>query len=260
MKDKSIDTDQYTVGKVLGIWVLATLPMGLNIWVITPWLIPRVAMPPGFIYLILATASLVWQGVLCLLIVRREVRPLTWTGVKARLWLNAPLHPVSNAPAINRLWLTVPIALFLWAWDDIGIFSTLDQRWIEAIPFFAPPDYAQIRNLAAIVEGQWWLLVVILVLIVFNYLLGEELLFRGILLPKMNGAFGRFDWIANGVLFALYHVHMIWQLPSQILFRDWVYAWVGKRYRSFWMPAIVHGFDAIFLLLLVPMAIMGRYP
>jgi membrane protease YdiL (CAAX protease family) len=28
--------------------------------------------------------------------------------------------------------------------------------------------------------GQWWLLGVVVVLIVFNYLVGEELIFRGI--------------------------------------------------------------------------------
>ena len=37
---------------------------------------------------------------------------------------------------------------------------------------------------------------------VFNTVLGEELLFRGLLLPRMNGVFGRRDWLANGVLFA----------------------------------------------------------
>jgi membrane protease YdiL (CAAX protease family) len=39
------------------------------------------------------------------------------------------------------------------------------------------------------------------VLAVFNTVLGEELLFRGLLLPRMNGVFGERDWLANGVLF-----------------------------------------------------------
>ena len=32
---------------------------------------------------------------------------------------------------------------------------------------------------------------------IFNYILGEELLFRGVLLPRMNGGIGRWDWVAN---------------------------------------------------------------
>jgi membrane protease YdiL (CAAX protease family) len=42
---------------------------------------------------------------------------------------------------------------------------------------------------------------------VFNSFLGEELLFRGVLLPRMNAVFGRWDWLANGVVFGAYHLH-----------------------------------------------------
>jgi CAAX protease family protein len=31
-----------------------------------------------------------------------------------------------------------------------------------------------------------------------NTVLGEELLFRGYLLPRMNRTFGRFDWLVRG--------------------------------------------------------------
>jgi uncharacterized protein len=52
---------------------------------------------------------------------------------------------------------------------------------------------------------------------VFNTFLGEEFLFRGVLLPKMEGVFGRGSWVANGVLFGLYHVHRLWGTPSSVL-------------------------------------------
>ena len=51
-------------------------------------------------------------------------------------------------------------------------------------------------------SGAWGWFAVIVVLAVFNTVLGEELLFRGLLLPRMQGVFGRWDWVANGVLFA----------------------------------------------------------
>jgi hypothetical protein len=43
--------------------------------------------------------------------------------------------------------------------------------------------------------------------LVGNYLYGEEFLFRGLLLPRMHRVFGKWDWLANSVLFGLYHVH-----------------------------------------------------
>src|SRR3712207_7874009 len=68
----------------------------------------------------------------------------------------------------------------------------------------------------------------------FNYLLGEELLFHGVLLPRMAGVFGRWDWVANTVLFGLYHVHKIWFWPSMIM-SSFGLTWAAKRYRSLWM-------------------------
>ena len=54
-------------------------------------------------------------------------------------------------------------------------------------------------------------------LLVFNTILGEELLFRGLLPPRMKGAFGRLDWVANGVLFTIYHLHMPWAIPANLI-------------------------------------------
>lgn len=249
---------QYPLSRILAIWAAATVPMGLILWVVMPLLVPHLNVAPGLVYYPLIVGGMVWQGILCLLILRREVRPFTWAGVRRRLWLNLPVQPATGKPAARLLWLAVPAIAFLYAWDGFGVLEPLNDALVSAFPFLSPPRYAVIQNLAEPARGQWWLLGVLAVSIVFNYLIGEELLFRGILLPKMRGAFGRWDWVVNGVLFSLYHVHMIWSVPSQIIIRDWVYPLVAKRYRSYWMSAAVHGFDAITLAVVFPLAILGR--
>ena len=45
----------------------------------------------------------------------------------------------------------------------------------------------------------------------------EELLFRGLLLPRGRRVFGRGDVVANGVLFTLYHVHQPWSMPETLI-------------------------------------------
>jgi membrane protease YdiL (CAAX protease family) len=50
-------------------------------------------------------------------------------------------------------------------------------------------------------SGNWTWLAILIVLFVLNTVLGEELLFRGLMLPRM-ARFGRADWVVNGVLFA----------------------------------------------------------
>jgi len=39
----------------------------------------------------------------------------------------------------------------------------------------------------------------------------------GILLPRMSGAFGRRDWVANGLMHATCHLHMPWAIPALLV-------------------------------------------
>jgi uncharacterized protein len=84
----------------------------------------------------------------------------------------------------------------------------------------------------------------------FTRTLGEELLFRGFLLPRMNGAFGRGDWVANGLLFTAYHLLVPWAMPAQ-LFDTFILAYPSKRYRSAWIGTAVHSAQSVVLAILV---------
>jgi membrane protease YdiL (CAAX protease family) len=250
--------EQYSLARILGIWAASALPMGLIVWVIMPTVIPRLDMEPGFMTLILTTLGLGWQGVLAYIILRREVKPFTWENLKDRLWLYTPTNPRTG---VGSKWLylwTIPLVVLSQAYYLSNVLGWLDELWVKAFPFLAPPPYAVIQNLAEPGVGQWWLLGVIVVLIVFNYLLGEELIFRGILLPKMNGVFGKWDFIANGILFSTYHLHRIWHWPSTLLI-DWIYPWAAKRFKSYWVAVILHVFDAFELIIIITMAIMGLF-
>ena len=45
----------------------------------------------------------------------------------------------------------------------------------------------------------------------------EELVFRGLLLPRMRSVFGKGDIFVNGLLFALYHLHQPWSMPAALI-------------------------------------------
>jgi hypothetical protein len=55
----------------------------------------------------------------------------------------------------------------------------------------------------------------------------------------MNGQFGRRDWLANGVLFAGYHLHMPWVIPTTLL-DTFILSYPSKRYRSTLISIAVH--------------------
>jgi len=66
----------------------------------------------------------------------------------------------------------------------------------------------------------------------------------------MNGAFGRGDWFANGLLFAAYHVHMPWAVLASLA-DAFVLAYPTKRYRSAWFGIAVHSAQSVAVVALV---------
>jgi membrane protease YdiL (CAAX protease family) len=104
-------------------------------------------------------------------------------------------------------------------------------------------------------NGNWNWFGLMAVMWVFNTALGEELLFRGFLLPRMNGAFGRVDWVANGVLFAAYHLHVPWAIPVNLLDTFFI-SYPTKRYRSAWIGIAVHSSQSLFFAVLVLMLVL----
>ena len=130
---------------------------------------------------------------------------------------------------------------------------------LKLFPVLTPPSYTDTSALASPeFVGQWWLLGVVLISNAFNYFLGEEFLFRGVLLPKMEGVFGKWDWLANVVLFAAYHLHLPFAiLPNIVLLIIAPYIWASKHFRSNWFSVIVHGVGGVFMFVVVLLVVSG---
>jgi membrane protease YdiL (CAAX protease family) len=97
---------------------------------------------------------------------------------------------------------------------------------------------------------------IMLGVMVLNTVLGEELLFRGLLLPRMSGAFGRWDWLANGVLFACYHLHQPWSIPGALV-DTLSLAYPARRYRSAVLSILVHSSQTVFFAIAVLALLLG---
>ena len=248
---------QYSLLKILGIWASVTAPMAVLAFVVAPAVMPHTSLHPGIVYWIAMVVGMMWQFVVSVAVLRHELGGLRWAAIKQRIWLNLPREPRTGRPR-KRLFVWVVPAI---AANFLGgyLATRLDTAWTNWLPALREPSYTQIRGLVdPQFKGAWWLLGLTLVSLAFNYVLGEELLFRGVLLPKMNGVFGRWDWVANTVLFGLYHVHKIWFWPSMIA-SSFGMSWAVRRYRSFWMGVIVHGIEGYFIVLVLAV-ILGLYP
>lgn len=86
-------SEQYSLAKILGIWALADVPMGILSWVVFPAVSPDFNADPlgaGVTRIVLLTFGLIWLLALSMIIVRQEEGDLSWATVKRRLRLNAP--------------------------------------------------------------------------------------------------------------------------------------------------------------------------
>jgi membrane protease YdiL (CAAX protease family) len=229
---------QYSLAGILGTWAAAALPMAAMAWLVAPLLAARLdgptALPRALI--VALTCGLIWQFVLVLILVYREQGSLRWPVLKDALWLHAPRRP-STGRRGGLLWLIViPLIVALGVEELTPSLPTPMTRDME---LFLGSQAGQ-----TFLSGNWAWLCIILALEIFNSVLGEELLFRGLLLPRMNGRFGRWDWVANGILFAAYHLHVPWVIP-QALLDMFILAYPSKRYRSALIGIVVHSAQSV---------------
>ena len=103
--------------------------------------------------------------------------------------------------------------------------------------------------------GAWWFLALFVVSALLNT--GEEFLFRGVLLPKMDRVFGRWSWVANGVLFGFYHLHQPWGILAGAIGGALFFALPAHRFRSTWMAVIVHSGQSVFFTFLILGLVLG---
>ena len=254
---------QYGLAKILGLWVAAALPMALLGWVAHPALAAQSGpLGSAVIRVILMTVGLIWQFVLSMIVVYREEGDLRWSTLQRRLWLQKPRDPRSGEPR-GRLWLwLIPLALLLAAFSFL-VAPALNGAWTQVLPFFAePPQFAmgpvlESPDVQAQLVGAWWFLALLIVMAVFNGFLGEEVLFRGVLLPKMEGAFGKWDWVVNGVLMGAYHLHQPWGIPGNIVSAVLFFAFPAKRFRCTWMAVILHSLEYLVIIPMVLALVLG---
>jgi membrane protease YdiL (CAAX protease family) len=243
----TVEIPQYRKRGIFAVWAAAALPMAALAWLVAPALADRLSgegnVPMAKALITLLTLGLVWQFVLVAILVYREQRTFRWSMIREALWLRSPRSPRSGRVG-GRVWLVlIPLMLAFAAEELIS----------GGIPTPANRDMGTFLDSDAgrhFLSGNWGWLGLIVVLGLFNTVLGEELLFRGFLLPRMNRAFGRGDWVANGVLFAGYHLHMPWAIPTSLL-DTFILAYPSKRNRSAWIGIAVHSAQSVVITAIV---------
>ena len=180
---------------------------------------------------------------LAFIVYKAEGHPLTWPAFAARMRLRR----------MTGREVVVAGAAFLAGGLGTGLLGVTALGFIAAFPAFAPPAFfpALLDPRATVdgaafaafvgepLTGNWSVPVLYCVMLFFN-VFGEELWWRGILLPRQALAHGRWTWLIHGALWTLFHVPFYpWQIVA-LLPTCLALAWVTHRQQNTTAGIVMH--------------------
>ena len=121
----------------------------------------------------------------------------------------------------------------------VGILSGALMKILEMIigKFDHSPSFMQFEPLSA---GRYWLLLVWAPYWITN-ILGEEFLWRGVMLPRQEIAFGKYAWLIHGFGWGLFHIAFGWQLLITLIPLIFIQSYLVQKTGNSWVGVILHG-------------------
>lgn len=197
---------QYGLGTIVLMFAWPAAWFTLLIYVVGRQFIPEGGTTPTWLRLLIVVLGTGAELVAGLVLLRREGYRLTLGALRDRIRLRWPTG--------WKAWTLAAVVFVLGMSLSMAIGPV--NRALASVPGFVPPEWwgaasnptVKVTGAADVfpditLQGNYlFALLYIVIGFVFN-IVGEETYYRGYLLPRMRGAFGRWDWVANGVLFTL---------------------------------------------------------
>ena len=121
----------------------------------------------------------------------------------------------------------------------VGIFSGIIMYLLELVvgKFDHSPAFMSFEPLT---KGRYWLLLIWFPYWILN-ILGEEFLWRGVMLPRQEIAFGRYAWLIHGLGWGLFHIAFGWQLLITLIPLLFLQPYIVQKRKNSWIGVIMHG-------------------
>lgn len=131
-----------------------------------------------------------------------------------------------------------------WLWSlgaiiVIGIISSGVMKILETVAGqieHQPPFLA----FEPLTPERYWLLAIWFPYWILN-IMGEEIFWRGVMLPRQELAFGNWTWFYHGIGWGLFHIAFGWQLLVTLLPVLFIQSYVVQRRKNTWTGVVIHG-------------------
>ncbi len=166
--------------------------------------------------------------------------PLIITGI---LILNSEGYKISKSTWTGRLrFRKLTKSDLIWTIGGlvlVGVLSGLIMKGLELIigKFDHSPAFMSFEPLS---KGRYWLLLIWAPYWILN-ILGEEFLWRGVMLPRQELAFGKHAWLIHGFGWGLFHIAFGWQLLITLIPLIFILSYIVQRNKNSWIGVIMHG-------------------
>ncbi len=130
---------------------------------------------------------------------------------------------------------------WLWSIGAIVAIGILSAFIIEIIKAFVGEVNHQppFMSFEPLTNGRYWILLIWFPYWLLN-IMGEEILWRGTLLPRQEIVFGRFTWLFHGFFWGIFHIGFGWQLLITLLPILFIQSYVVQRQKNSWIGVIIH--------------------
>jgi len=161
--------------------------------------------------------------------------------------------------------------LLKWA-TGLGLFSAFSwvlwqaEPWLKSVPLHQQPEYIKdflsrfgpTEFMGIPLIGRWWVALYYLAVLLLCNVAGEELWWRGYLLPRQEVAHGRGAWMIHGTLWAMFHLFFQWTVWDLVRMVPTCCAlsFVAQHRQNTWPGVIAHTFGNSALLLQIAQGVI----
>ena len=208
------------------IYIIAALLMWLQTHYTIPYLSEKTGLEPILFWFVIGALGIFLPLILLAMAILKSER----YKLNSRTWYKRMRFVRMTGPD--------------WMWSIFGILITgigmvavmgIITLFVDKLDY--TPSFMEFEPLSA---GRYWVLAVWFVFWIFN-IMGEEILWRGVMQPRQELIFGRYTWVVQGTGWSLFHLAFGWQLWVILLPMMFIQPYIVQKTRNTWTGVIIHG-------------------